>query len=84
MVYDIASLNSFHGAMRILQRFITLAYTNVIFMLVGNKCDLEDYRKMPTEAAKEYAKENSVMFIETSAKDGTNVEEAFLNLVIST
>ena len=32
---------------------------------------------MPTDKAKAYAEENSMMFYETSAKDGTNVEEAF-------
>ena len=54
---------------------------NIVIMLVGNKCDLEHHRRVSTEEAMAYAESNSMMFIETSAMDGTNVKEAFLNLV---
>ena len=50
-------------------------------MLVGNKCDLKHRREVSTHEAKAYAEENSMMFMETSAWDGTNVKAAFLNLV---
>lgn len=53
-------------------------------MLVGNKTDLEDQRKVMTEAAKVYARENELSFVETSAKiDGPegNVEKAFRKIV---
>ena len=58
-----------------------LAYPDIPIMLVGNMCDLEDRREVSTDEAKAYAEKNSMMFIETSAKDGTNVEAAFLNLL---
>ncbi|KAJ5077761.1 ras-related protein rab-37 [Anaeramoeba ignava] len=55
--------------------------TNAMFMIIGNKCDLEDKRKISKEKGENFAKENKVLFMETSAKDGTNVEKAFRTLI---
>merc|ERR1740129_1990560 len=49
-------------------------------ILVGNKCDLEQERQVPTEEAKKKAEELGLAFIEVSAKDATNVEGAFQKL----
>lgn len=48
-------------------------------MLVGNKSDLRHLRAVPTEEAKQFASENGLSFIETSALDASNVELAFQN-----
>eukprot|EP00727_Mastigamoeba_balamuthi_P010452 m51a1_g6029 putative ras-related protein rab-25 (2177) ;mRNA; f:109677-118926 len=48
--------------------------------LVLNKSDVQA-RKVKTEEASEWAKDNGLLFAETSAKDSTNVEEAFMTLV---
>eukprot|EP00057_Strongylocentrotus_purpuratus_P010882 XP_011665356.1 PREDICTED: ras-related protein Rab-26-like [Strongylocentrotus purpuratus] len=51
---------------------------NAVIMLTGNKEDLASpYREVPREAALKVARENNALFIETSAKNGTNVFEAF-------
>jgi Ras-related protein Rab-11B len=50
-------------------------------MLVGNKSDLRHLRAVPTEEAKAYAERNGLSFIETSALDSTNVEQAFTNIL---
>lgn len=50
-------------------------------MLVGNKCDLEDQRRIPTEKGKEFAQKENLLFFETSALNATNVNEAFMYLV---
>ena len=50
---------------------------SIVVMLVGNKCDLRHLRAVPTDEAKKYAEEHSLSFIEASALDATNVEEAF-------
>jgi len=52
-------------------------------MLVGNKCDLEDQRQVVTSDAEDFAQKQSLLFIETSALDATNVEQAFLNVIKS-
>lgn len=50
-------------------------------MLVGNKSDLRHLRAVPTEEAKQFASENNLSFIETSALDASNVELAFQNIL---
>lgn len=52
---------------------------DVVLMLLGNKSDLGD-RQVTTEEAEEYAKGNEMIYYETSAKTGTVVEEAFIEL----
>ena len=54
---------------------------NPKFLLVGNKCDLEDKRQVSTDEAKKYAKDNEINFIEVSAKEGTNIEKMFNSII---
>ena len=52
------------------------------YILIGNKIDLNDERVVSTEDGEKYAKEiDASDFIETSARYGENVEQAFSNLV---
>ena len=50
-------------------------------MLVGNKIDLGYTRVVSTEQGAAFAKQHGMFFIETSAKDNTNVEKAFDTLI---
>lgn len=47
-------------------------------MLIGNKSDLEGKRAVSTEEGEEFAKQHNLIFLETSAKTASNVEEAFM------
>ena len=49
-----------------------------MILLVGNKKDLEEEREVTFLEASKFAQENGLMFLETSAKTGQCVEEAFL------
>jgi hypothetical protein len=51
-------------------------HQNVV--LVGNKCDCNERRKVTPDQGKEFAAENGWLFFETSAKEDINVEETFL------
>lgn len=50
-------------------------------LLIGNKCDLVQDRDVPTKEAEGLAKDMQVGFLETSAKEATNVDEAYFEAV---
>lgn len=49
-------------------------------LLVGNKSDIAENRAVSYETAKAFADSLSIPFLETSAKNAQNVEEAFLTM----
>jgi Ras-related protein Rab-10 len=51
-------------------------------MIMGNKCDMEDKRVIPTERGQEVAKHHGIPFIETSAKTNINVTRAFHDITL--
>jgi Ras-related protein Rab-5C len=52
----------------------------MVMALAGNKADLLDARKVSAEEAEIYAQENSLFFMETSAKTATNVKDIFYEI----
>ena len=80
IVYDITDQDSFNGVKMRLQEIDRYATSTVLKLLVGNKCDLTDKRVVEFDVAKEFAEANAMPFLETSALDSTNVEEAFLTM----
>lgn len=48
--------------------------------MVGNKCDLTAKKVVEYAAAKEFSEQLGIPFLETSAKNATNVEQAFLTM----
>jgi Ras-related protein Rab-11A len=77
LVYDITKRQSFDHIPRWLDELRGHAYKNIVIMLVGNKSDLEEERAVSTEDAKEFADKENLFFLETSARQVTNVENAF-------
>lgn len=49
----------------------------MIVFLVGNKVDEKDNRKISYQECSEFAKQNNLSYIETSAKTGENINELF-------
>lgn len=78
VVYDITKPDSFEHVPRWLEQLRAYAVPNAVIMLAGNKCDLESARAVAVEAGRELAEREGLLFLETSALDGTNVESAFL------
>ena len=78
LVYDITDLESFQNLNSWLIEIEKNASKSVYKILVGNKCDMENERKVTTEQGKEFADQYGMKFIETSAKNSTNVNEAFI------
>ena len=51
----------------------------MVIMLCGNKSDLESRRAVTYEEGEAFAAQHGLVFLETSAKTASNVEEAFGN-----
>ena len=77
VVYDVTDPESFNNVKQWLHEIDRYACENVNKLLVGNKSDLESKRAVQTEQAKEFADSLGIEFLETSAKNSTNVEKAF-------
>ena len=78
-VYAVDDKNSFDNIQQIWVNEVRSINKDAKFLLVGNKCDLEDKRQVSTEEAMEYAEKNNMEFIEVSAKDKINIEKMFDN-----
>merc|ERR1711988_1925385 len=80
VVYDVTDEESFTAVQRWLSEIDRYCHEAVNKMLVGNKCDLHQKKKVDFATAKEFADTNAIPFFETSAKGNHNVETAFLQL----
>jgi len=80
VVYDITNAETFNNVQKWLQEIDRYACENVHKLLVGNKCDLVNERKVKYETAKEFADSYNLIFLETSAKNSTRVEESFIKM----
>jgi len=77
VVYDISNTNSFAQVDRWIEDVRAERGSDVIIILVGNKTDLTDQRRVSMEQGERRAKELGVLFIESSAKTGHNVKQLF-------
>ena len=77
VVYDITDRDSFENLNSWLIEIEKNSNKNVFKILIGNKCDLEERRKITYQEGKDFADSNGMKFIETSAKIGKKVQEAF-------
>ena len=80
VVYDITDKESFEKINFWVDNIKNNAPENAKLILVGNKCDLANERKVSYEEGENYAKNLNIKFFEASAKDGTNVNELFFYL----
>ncbi|GAN08762.1 RAS protein [Mucor ambiguus] len=82
LIYSITSYHSFEQAQKLheqIARVKDLEHFPVV--LVGNKCDLEQDRQIPTSAGRDLAKLYNCPFFEASAKQNFKIEDTFHGLV---
>ena len=81
LVYDVTRHATFENVDRWLKELRNHTDANIVVMLVGNKSDLRHLVAVTTEDGKSYAEKESLYFMETSALEATNVENAFAEVL---
>ena len=81
IVYDITNEASFNNIENWYEQIQKETSQEIPILLVGNKCDLEEERKVPIEKGKEKAKNLNCAFFETSALKKINIDKIFEELV---
>ena len=79
VVYDITNRESFDNVSTWIEDCRNQSPQTIFMVLVGNKTDLEleNKRAVSFEEGQELAEKNKMMFFETSAKSGKNVDDIF-------
>ncbi|PWA28057.1 hypothetical protein CCH79_00012097 [Gambusia affinis] len=80
LTYDITCEDSFRCLPEWLKEIEQYANNQVVTILVGNKIDLADKREVLRLRAEDFAQAQSMLYLETSAKESDNVEKLFLDL----
>jgi Ras-related protein Rab-5C len=76
-IYDITSNESYIRATKWIDIITRENMDETIFVLVGNKIDLNDKREVESKRVSDYVKEKGILFFECSAKTGENINEIF-------
>ena len=77
IVYDITSRKTFDNVGIWLKECRDMCFKDILIVLIGNKSDLEGRRAVSYEEGQKFADDNQLLFFETSAKDGSNIQELF-------
>ena len=80
-LYDITNKNSFDKISKYIEIFQDKKGKNFPMILLGNKIDKKEERKISKEAGQGLAKDKGINFSEISVKEGTNVDEAVDSLI---
>ena len=82
LIYAIDDLKSYEDLVTWLKDIKNNSENNMPIFLVGNKCDLKDDKQVDIQTAKDFAKQNNLIYFnEASAKTGYNIENTFFEIV---
>ncbi|XP_068664598.1 ras-related protein RIC2 [Aristolochia californica] len=81
LVYDVTRHVTFENVERWLKELRDHTDPNIVVMLIGNKSDLRHLVAVSTEDGKAFAEKESLYFMETSALEATNVDNAFAEVL---
>jgi small GTP-binding protein len=80
VVYDITNEKSFEDISNWIEQIKELASSDNNYIIMGNKCDLEDDREVDKEKGEDLSKKYNCQFFEASAQNGKNIENSLLCL----
>ncbi|CAK9148093.1 unnamed protein product [Ilex paraguariensis] len=81
LVYDVTRHSTFENVERWLRELRDHTDPNIVVMLIGNKSDLRHLVAVSTEDGTSFAERESLFFMETSALEATNVDNAFAEVL---
>lgn len=81
LVYDITRRETFEHLKKWLHELREFGSSDMVVVLVGNKCDLGGSREVNLEDGQSLAQLEGLLFLETSAKENLNVEDAFNQMI---
>lgn len=81
LVYDITRKETYDSLKKWLRELQEYGNDDMVVILVGNKSDLSDSRQVEKEEGRKLAEAEGLCFMETSALQNLNVEEAFLQMI---
>ncbi|KAL8150607.1 hypothetical protein V2J09_020415 [Rumex salicifolius] len=81
LVYDITRKSSFNNLVKWLRELREYGASDMVIILVGNKSDLSGSREVEEDEGRAFAESEDLFFMETSALENRNVEEAFLHTI---
>ena len=77
ITYDITNKESFDNVEEWINEIKNQSSKDILLVLVGNKNDLENERIVNFDEGKKFADDNNMLFIETSALNGTGIDQLF-------
>ena len=80
LLFDLTNRESYANIQKWVKRLTEDAPEECEVMIIGNKSDMVDQRQVSFEEGKNYAKELGYDYLETSAKDGSCVQQAFMQI----
>ena len=80
VIFDVTERRSFESVRAWMEDVEKWASPGTEKILVGNKTDLHESRKVTTEEGEQLAEELRMPYFETSARENYNVEESFMAL----
>ena len=81
LMYDITKKSTFDTVSKWCNDIWDFQKKDFPVILLGNKCDLEDERQVQREEGEHIANKLGIKFLETSNKNGINVDESVKELV---
>jgi Ras-related protein Rab-1A len=80
LVFDVTDINSFLKVRTWLEEIKKNAPEGTSVVLVGNKNDMDSKRMVDSKEAAAFAQKHNIQYLETSAKEGNGIKEAFETL----